>query len=92
MTEIELTKIMLCGPYKYLMSIVEQIQKSDNPKLAIYAQFSHIGEVLAFFGRDPEIDQFVREIGFNTEFISIFRQVSDTITLFNKLGEEDEDR
>ena len=88
--ETDLTKIMLCGPKAYLDSIVKQIMSSPNPKLTMYGQYSHIGEVLAFFDGDPEIEEFVRDIGWNREFMEMFRSVSDALYLFNKLEEENE--
>jgi len=93
LTEYEIAKILLTNPYEYLTSIVRDIESAKNPKLALYSQFSHIGEVVIFFDGDPDLERFISEIGFNVEFMSMFREVSDTVYLFNKrFNNDNEDK
>lgn len=84
MTEDLLAKIILVGPYHYLKSIVVEVEKASNPKLALFAQYSHIQEVVIYFDRDPELAAFIREVGFNAPFMNLFRDVSDMMQGFNR--------
>lgn len=87
MTIDQEAKIHLIGVYNYLTQLIKDIQNSDNPKLALYANYSHIGEVVTMFYHNEDLNRFISEIGYNAEFMNMFREVSDSMQLLNRRDE-----